>query len=428
MTVYTNKCNYFEVLKDSESWSIDSKEKEHLKDFVNEYANGRVTGRIGKNIHGSIVDCLYKIKLPLEFFKSNVEDITEEQMKGFFDCLMQDRIKRKVRKRVGGELKFIEIGNYTKKGKDKFLKAFRLYLKYRLEDNPEKLIKFSKILSVIITHSEVEPESLSELEFEKLYNMTSNLSDRYYLLVNVWGGFRASEFHGVTINDVTLPNLEAEEEFVKIWIKHENSKTKGRMITLYGKDCLKIVSEYVEERKKQGVRHNELIYEKTHNSRKLWLRRLGKKLNLSIALHPHLFRSTCATWLVDKGILKDYSDLCIFFGWYFGSPTPSKYLNRAGIKLKTIDEKVKKSKIDDVERLLEVEQEKSRIKEIKVNKEIDELKQTVIVAEENKAIAELRQNLMFKMMAGEMTQEKFKSEWARIGEGLKGCVQETGLI
>jgi len=391
MSSITNTKPFQEVLEDSKEWKIPQIEKKHLEKFSIEYANGRITGRIGKNVNGSIVDVLYKLKLPLEFFKEPVDKIEEREVKKFFDNLMSDKLKKKVKKKVKGKLKFVASGNYEKKGKDKFLKALRLYLKYRLEKQPKKLVKFNKILSVVITHSEREVKSLSPSDFDKLYECLTTLSDKFYILVNVWGGFRASEFHGITLDDVKLPDLEKGEEFVKIWIKHDNSKTKGRMIALYGKDCLTIVSAYVEQRKLEGIKNNEILYNKTHNSRKLWLRRLGIKLNLQ--LHPHLFRSTCATWLVDKGILKDYTDLCLFFGWYFGSPTPSKYLNRGGIKLKLVDENVKKSKIDEVERLLENEKEKNRLKDIRFNKEIDLIKK-IILSDNKQDVKLLRDNLI----------------------------------
>lgn len=365
MTVQTNKWNYRQKVNKIPQWNIPEDEKIKLVDFVNEYVNGRITGRIGKNIDGTIEDVLSKLKLPLTFINKPIDKIEKEDLCHFVDCLMQDKIKKKVRKKVHGKLVYVETDNYAKKGKDKFLKNLALYLKFRLDDQPDKLAKLLKVVKVILTPVKKEPQSLSYEDFNTLYESCSELCSRYYLLVNAWGGFRASEFHGVTASDIFLPNIEKGEEYVRIWIKHDNSKTKGRMITLYGPDCHRIVKHYLDKRKQEGLRHDEAVFEKTHNAMKLWLRRLGNKFSLQ--LHPHLFRSTCATWLVDKNILRSYTDLVEFFGWSYGSTVPNVYLNRSGIRLKHIDENVKQSQIESLMLELEKQKELNRIQQIKAN-------------------------------------------------------------
>jgi hypothetical protein len=137
------------------------------------------------------------------------------------------------------------------------------------------------------------------------------------------------------------------------------------MIALYGPSCHKIVKQYLDKRKKEGLMPNDLVFEKTHNAVKLWLRRLGKKY--SLPLHPHLFRSTCATWLVDKSILKSYTDLVEFFGWAYGTMVPNDYLNRSGIKLKHIDENVKQSRFEELGLELGKQKELNRVQGIKAD-------------------------------------------------------------
>ncbi len=382
MTVYTNKWDYRKKLLEVENWTIPDSEKEKLQEYANEYASGRITGRIGKNIDGSIEDSLVKLKLPLSFINKSIDEMTQDDLKNFVDCLIQDKIRKKVRKKVDGKLKWVETGNYEKSGKDKFLKNFALYLKFRLSDNPEKLSQLLKIVKIILTPSIKDPESLSYDEFDRIYDSCSNLCDRFYLMVNAWGGFRASEFHGIRESDIYMPNIERGEEFVRIWIRYSNSKTKGRMITLYGSDCYKIVKKYIERRRFDGLKPEEPLFEKSHNSRKLWLRRLGKRFSLH--LHAHLFRSTCATWLVDKGILKSYTDLIEFFGWTYGSTVPNRYLNRSRIKLKHIDDNVKQTRFDELEREIAKQKEINNIqmarakeKQDRQQKQIEVLRTTI---------------------------------------------------
>jgi integrase len=371
MTIRTNKWNYRQKLKQIPKWNIPESEKVKLVEFVNEYANGRITGRIGKNIDGTIEDVLSKLKLPLTFLNKSFDDITKDDICKFVDSLMQDKIKKKVRKKKNEKLIWVETGNYAKKGKDKFLKNLALYLKFRLDNEPEKLAKLLKVVKVILTHVRKEPQSLSYDDFDKLYESCAELYYRYYLLVNVWGGFRASEFHGITASDIFFPNIDKGEEYVRIWIKHDNSKTKGRMITLYGADCHRIVKQYLEKRKHEGIKHDEPVFEKSHNAVKLSLRRLGNKHSLK--LHPHLFRSTCATWLVDKNILRSYTDLVEFFGWSYGSTVPNVYLNRSGIQLKHIDDNVKQSRLEILKLEFESQKELYRIQQITANTDVGKL-------------------------------------------------------
>ena len=359
MAIYTNTWDYRKKLERIAQWNIPDSEKDKLIEYANEYASGRITGRIGKNIDGSIEDSLTKLKLPLSFIKKSIDDITEDDLKHFVDCLFQDRIRKRVRKKVDGRLQWVEAGTYQKKGKDKFLKNLALYLRFRLADDPEKLAGLLRIVRVVITHTEKETRSLSYEDFDEIYGYCSTLCDRYYMVVNAWGGFRASEFHGVRESDIHLPNQEEGEEFVRIWIRHANSKTRGRMVTLYGPDCHRIVLAYLEKRRQDGLGSDEPVFEKSHNSRKLWLRRLGKKSSLH--LHPHLFRSTCATWLVDKGILRSYTDLIEFFGWAYGSTTPNRYLNRGGIQLRHIDDNVKRTRLEELTAEVEKQREINRL-------------------------------------------------------------------
>jgi len=386
-----------------DSWAIPGVEKKALREYANEYANGRITGRIGKNIQASVEGALLKLKLPLTFINKPFDEITEADLRGFVDSLMQDKIKKKVRKRINGRLMWVENGNYAKKGKDKFLRNLALYMKFRLEDRPEQLAKFLKIVKIVLTHVPHEPQSLTYEQFETIYDSCSRLCDRYYLLVNVWGGFRASEFHGVLLSDVHLPDVEKGEEFVRIWIRHENSKTRGRMVTLYGPACFKIVKQYVDSRIRQGIDDDEPVFEKSHNAMKLWLRRLGARH--SIALHPHLFRSTCATWLVDKGILKEYTDLIEFFGWAYGSTVPNTYLNRSGIKLKHVADNVRQTRYEELRRELDKQKEINRTQRIRsadeskrLSRELEGYKERIESLERSGAkMAQLSHELTFRL-------------------------------
>lgn len=362
------------VLKDMGKWNFPDVEKKHIYKFVDEFRAGRITGRIGKDIEGSIESVLYQLKLPMEYWNKNLDGLTEEDAKDFFDALMSNKLKKKVRKNVivkGKKvLMAVDLGNYEMSGKKKFIKALLLYLKFRFDSEPEKLARFNKIFKIIITSVELEPESLSEAEYEQLYEASGELWQKFFHEVNVWGGMRAGEFHSLIESDFILPDLAKNENFVRVQIRNSTSKTKGRIVTLYGKNCYKVVKAYLDKRKLEGLKHNEPVFEKSYNATKIWLRRFGKKV-LKKELHHHLYRSTSATWITDKKIISEKTRLCLFFGWKFSSPMPDVYINRSKIEMDEPDIRVKNTELEELRSKLEGENQKKTIELENLNKKFD---------------------------------------------------------
>ncbi len=143
---------------------------------------------------------------------------------------------------------------------------------------------------------------------------------------------------------------KGEEQFVKIWIKNVNSKTKGRKVTLYGKDCLRSVKNYLALRKKRGLKLNEPVFEKSYDAMKKYLIALGPRV-LNRHLHYHLYRHTSATLLSHK---LNRQQMCYFFGWRFSSPMPDRYINREGIIMDDVDDVFEKTQMEE----LKAEQDK----------------------------------------------------------------------
>lgn len=352
--------NVDKVLNLMQSWKIAEKEKQEIPKFIQEYRSGRITRRIGKDMEGNLEFVIYRLKVPLEFIKKSLDDATAQDMKDFMDALLSGKLKVKVTKNVNGKLKAVEDRPYTPEGQRKFIKVLKRYVKFRLKNKPKKLLEFMEALDIIISKVEIDPECLSEEEENKLYESSGEAWQRYFHEVNSWGGFRAGEFHSLLESDIHLPNLEKGENFVKILIRNATSKTKGRMITLYGSRCYKVVKEYLEKRKREGLKSNEPVFEKSYNATKIWLIRFGKKV-LGKKLHHHLYRHTCATWLVDKKIIIDRHRLCLFFGWKFSSPMPDIYLTRSKISMDDVDKNVKATELDEVRKELEKERQLNKI-------------------------------------------------------------------
>lgn len=105
---HVNVNRVFELMETK--WKFPQVEKEKLKEFIEEYKLGRITGRIGKNVEGNMASVLYSLKLPLEFFNTDISKLTEADIKDFFKALMEDKIKKHVRKRVNGKIRKVSTG------------------------------------------------------------------------------------------------------------------------------------------------------------------------------------------------------------------------------------------------------------------------------------------------------------------------------
>jgi hypothetical protein len=71
------------------------------------------------------------------------------------------------------------------------------------------------------------PEFLRESDVEKHFMAGKSAEERFFIAVPFDSGARAAEFHNIQYEDIQLPN--SDQEYVKLPLKEEYSKTKGRM-------------------------------------------------------------------------------------------------------------------------------------------------------------------------------------------------------
>ncbi len=347
--ILTHNRNSEKRIADMEFWDIPEQDKKDIREFLNAYERGEVTGRIGTNIPATIertIEYLKPIFLYINKTKaiSKIKKTDKEIMQDFLNAILKDKIKSNTKK------------PYSLKVKKFMLKTFVNYLKWKMPDDCFPLIK---ILNIRISSKLSEPEYLTPEEIEKLYKRCSRASQRYFIAVLFSSGLRAEEFHNLRFEDIEMP--KGNEMFVKIRISNATTKTKGRTISLYWNYCLEAVKEYLDERINEGIKPDEPIFKATYNTARKWLRDLGRKV-LNKNVHYHLFRSSCATWMVDK--LSTKTEYCYFFGWNFSSPMPDVYISRKGISLKLIDEKFKNTEFETIKTQLGKEEfERKKMKE-----------------------------------------------------------------
>ncbi len=142
---------------------------------------------------------------------------------------------------------------------------------------------------------------------------------------------------------------DKDNPYIRLTLKEEYSKTKGRTISLYWKHAAKTIQEFLELRIDEGIQSNEQVLKASYGGIRKFLNRIGDKV-LKKRVHAHLFRKSAATRMANK---LNRQDLCIYFGWKFSSPCPDLYISRGNVEQRELDEKFKKSDMEDLKEELD---------------------------------------------------------------------------
>jgi len=78
---------------------------------------------------------------------------------------------------------------------------------------------------------------------------------------------------------------------------------------------------------------------------RMFLQRIAKEFKPPIRLYPHLFRHSSATYYASR---LNRQQLCIRYGWTFGSASPDVYINRAGVDNKAVIEAFEAQNLNDL--------------------------------------------------------------------------------
>lgn len=202
------------------------------------------------------------------------------------------------------------------------------------------------------------PEYLKESEINKLYKGCKSPKERFLIAVLFDSGARIEEFMNIRYEDIELPTKD--QNFVKIALKEEYSKTNGRVISLYWKNSLEAVSEFIKEREHLGINSSDAVYESTYDAIRMFLARLGKR-TLDKKIQPHLFRHSSATYYASS---LNRHELCYRYGWAFSSDMPDIYISRAGMQNKDLDDKFEHTELQELQTKLSKEEfERKRLQE-----------------------------------------------------------------
>lgn len=262
-------------------WKVPESVRHELLRFLDELGMGKVNrgNRISPERQLKYLNALH---VPLEFFNKSSNRLTLKDIEDFERALSSGQLHHK---RKGTP--------YAHGTQVEMRKLLRVFLRWRL--GAAKALQLTDWLD---THARPKtPDFLREADVERLYKHCRNAEQRFLIAVLFDSGARAEEFHNIRYEDLIMP--EGRENFVKVALKQEYSKTLGRTISLYWKHSLEAVKEYLAQRLVAGMKPSDPVFQGNYSATRKFLQRLGR-LVLERPVHYHLFRHSSATWYATK--------------------------------------------------------------------------------------------------------------------------------
>lgn len=332
------------MLRGLAQWRVPEPTRQELLRFIADLELGKVN-RGHKISAAAQMKYLNMLKISLEFFQCPTARITLKRMEEFERALSTDRICSR--------RKQSPYSHWTKIGVRKALKVF---LRWRL--GPAKALALAGWLDT--RDREQTPEFLTETEIDQLYRKCRTPEQRYLVVMLFDTGARIEEFLNIRAEDVRLP--EGQDNYVRITLKEEYSKTKGRTIALYWRHSLEAVSSYLKQRLAAGIGAKDPVFPNTYGAVRMFLKRAGRTV-LKRRVYPHLFRHSSATYYATK---LNRQELCYRYGWRFSSDMPDVYISRAGMENRELDLKFTKTEIGDLKDDLTKMQQATKIKDDRI--------------------------------------------------------------
>jgi integrase len=325
------------------SWPVPREEQAALRRFIGDLALGKVN-RGHPVSEGRCLKYLDSLKVAFVFWKKSALRLAVADVERFEKALNS------------GMLKSRRGGVYSPATRADLRKLLRVYLRWRLgREKAEPLVGWLDTRDVFKT-----PDFLRESEVERLYRGCKSARERFLVAVLFDAGARATEFHNIRAEDIELPR--SSQNHVRVALKQEYSKTKGRTISLYWKHSLEAVREFLDQRSAEGMRSDEPVFKDTYAAGRLFLARLGRRV-LGRRVHYHLFRHSSATYYADK---LNRQQLCIRYGWTFSSNMPDVYIARSGVDMEELDKKFTGTEVESLRHSLTRVEQASQLKDERI--------------------------------------------------------------
>jgi integrase len=326
------------------AWRVPDAVKREVHHFLDDLALGKVNR--GKRISPSRqLKYLHALKAPLEFLNKSTARLTVRDIENLERALVAGRLANHFTGKPFAHSTQVDMRMLLK-----------IFLRWQLG-----AARAEELAGWLDTRPRAKtPDYLKEAEVECLYSYCRTAAQRFLIAVLFDSGARAEEFHNIRFEDIQMS--ERQDNFVRIALKQEYSKTQGRTVALYWKPSMVAVTKFLSERIAAGIKPSEPVFQGSYDATKKFLQRLGLRV-LKRRVHYHLFRHSSATYYASR---LNRQELCLRYGWKFSSNMPDVYISRSGMDSKALDEKFTQTRLGTVEAELVQMEQASRIKDDRI--------------------------------------------------------------
>jgi len=371
-------------LKQLQRWKIPPVVKSEILRFLGDLELGKVNR--GKKLPPSRqLKYLHALRTPLEFFNKPTARLNLRDVEHFERALSSGKVSNRLTGRP-----------YAHSTQVDMRMLLGIFLRWRLGES-----KAAALTGWLDTRSRPKtPDYLTEAEIEKLYLNCRNAQQRFLIAVLFDSGARAEEFHNIRFEDIYLP--EGKDSFVRLALKEEYSKTKGRTIALFWKRSQEAVEAYLAERIAGGIKPAEPVFEGSYDTTKKQLQRLGHRV-IGRPLRYHLFRHSSATYYATR---LNRQELCYRYGWRFSSNMPDIYISRSGMESKAVEQKITQTELGTVkaelarmEQVGKIKDDRMRQMDVMIHKLQQDFSNLIKAVGVNPSLTEAKQALRRKIIS-----------------------------
>jgi site-specific recombinase XerD len=307
-------------------WKFPQSVKAEVLRFLEDLELGKVNRgkKLGRDRQ---LHYLNGLRIPLEFFNKPMTKLTVADVENFEKALSSGVLRNKCTSQPYSHNTQVEVR-----------KLLKVFLRWRF--GAAKALDLAGWLDT--RYRTKTPDYLKEAEVEQLFQNCRDARQRFLIAVLFDTGARAEEFHNIRFEDVALP--EGKEDFVRIRLRQEYSKTLERTIGLFWQYSTEAVRKYVTQRLAAGARTTDPVFKGDYTATRKFLQRLGQDV-LKRPVHYHLFRHSSSTYYATK---LNRQELCRRYGWKFSSNMPDVYISRSGMEEKELGEKFTQTELGNL--------------------------------------------------------------------------------
>lgn len=307
--VHNSKKSNEKILERIENSNISKREKEKIKHFASDLRIGKTGKKVKDRRLNNYLQFLLKLH---EYFKSDLDKLTEKKTEQFFKDLQEDKIKKN------------NGLPYSKSTKEEFIKTLKKYLGWCWGRNSKKY--YASVRWMKADKSKSNKKAVTLEQIKKVVKKEKSIRNKCLIMFLFDSGARIEEALNVRISDLEVVG-ENKSSYYMVHLRGQKTPESDRTIAI--PLVTKYLNKWIKQHPGKGTPdfdNNYLFPLRYDNTRKI-LREISEKV-LGFKLKPHELRHSSATHYIQNGGFgaENIGGFYYRYGWRFGSEEALTYI------------------------------------------------------------------------------------------------------